>query len=164
MEKKIEFDTDLLSKLDSVSKNPQIVQFVRNFMKHLSSHEDCTYLFGSAIWRLPLNEFDETQNDLDFLIYEDHIDRDKKYIMELCDCLGIELTKYEPVTCVNSYSHGSRITNRSNHIMVLLNDTFKIDLVYVKGMTTLFLKCLTLILECFYTIFIKRNIFAPANF
>ena len=96
----------------------------------MSSHEDCTYLFGSAIWRLPLNEFDETQNDLDFLINEKNISIVNNCITKLCDSLEIELEFCDPVTCEKSYN------GRSKHIPVILNHTFKIDLVYVESMVT----------------------------
>jgi len=120
----IAFKHSLRAKLESVSSNAQIGLVVVNFVEYLSQYDDA-YFFGSAIWRIPQNKFDETKNDLDFLLNEKNIGVDKQCLMTLCECFGVELTGYELVPCDrNTY-------DRSQHIMVTINNSFRIDLVYV---------------------------------
>lgn len=120
----IAFKHSLRSKLKTVSSNPQIGLVVVNFIEYLSQYDDA-YFFGSAIWRIPRDKFDETKNDLDFLLNEKNIGADKQCLMTLCECFGVELTGYELVPCDrNTY-------DRSQHIMVTINNSFRIDLVYV---------------------------------
>lgn len=116
-------------KLERVSSNPQIVEFVQSFVGYLTKKEKTSYLFGSAIWRLELDEFGE-DNDLDFLLCEKDIAVDKGVIQYLCDIFSLKLTKYEPVEKPNTTYYASQ------HIMVIINDVFKIDLVYVAYMDT----------------------------
>jgi hypothetical protein len=110
---------------DIVSKNSQLVEFVKIFVDYLRQKIRPAYLFGSATWRLVLGEFDETKNDLDFLLYNGDIDADKQFIINLCEMLLIDLSEYKNM--------GENVYNNSHHIMVILNGYFKIDLIYASS-------------------------------
>lgn len=109
-------------KFDLVSKTPQLVEFVNIFVDYLRKKIRPAYLFGSASWRLVLGEFDETKNDIDFLLHVDDIDADKQFIINICEMLSIELTEYKNMS-ENSYGN-------SRNYRVILNGNFRIDLVY----------------------------------
>lgn len=114
-------------KFEGVSSDPQIVRFVKSFVGYLSNKENPSYLFGSAIWRLKLNEFGK-DNDLDFLLDNKDIAVDKEVINHLCNIFSLKLTKYELIEKIKS------TYCTSQHIVVVINDDFKIDLVYVNSM------------------------------
>jgi len=109
-------------KFDIVSKTPQLVEFVNIFVDYLRKKIRPAYLSGSASWRLVLGEFDETKNDLDFLLHVDDIDADKQFIINLCEMLSIELTEYKNM--------GELSYSNSHHFRITLNGYFKIDLIY----------------------------------
>lgn len=118
-------------RFDNISKDHPINIFFGVLINALRMTNQ-SYLFGSATWRLYLNQFDETCNDLDFLIdfkYEDSI---KLLIFDLCDKLDINITTYELVSTATKNKY--IIDYTSKHIILVLNDYFSIDFIYTKNM------------------------------
>ena len=115
---------------DAVSKNYQLVRFVKRLKTYFVETYGKVFLFGSAIWRLQSGEYDETKNDLDFLLPLDSMDKVKNYIESLCPELGIELSHYNEVHENHRYK---KIYDRDSphiHVNVVLDGYFKIDLIF----------------------------------
>ena len=119
-------------RFDNISKDHQINKFVSTLTDTLRI-SDQAYLFGSATWRLYLDQFDENCNDLDFLIDNKYEDSIRLLIFDLCDKLNIKITTYELVT-VATVKNKYMIDYASKHIILVLNDYFSIDFIYTKNM------------------------------
>jgi len=107
---------------ENVSNNPKVVGIITAVVDDLKSSDNDAYLFGSATWRLPINQFDNT-HDLDFLIDE----RDKSRIINLISkqskLMRIDC-KIKKISQIKSYY----TIFASQHILVILNN-LKIDLI-----------------------------------
>jgi hypothetical protein len=117
---------------DKVSESRKIVSAVNMLVHLLKNLEATAYLFGSATWRLPTNQFDEG-HDLDFLI---DINYEKKFMDVYDFYCRYNNIKYSYEEIVNFESMYVQNLNKANdctitkHIRLTLNKTFGIDLIF----------------------------------
>lgn len=114
--------------LERISKDHQKIEFIDRFIKYLPEKR-ISYLFGSATWRLELDEFDETKNDIDLVLDAKYIAADKEFIIDLCHTLSLEMTKYELVGKNTNYGYIC-ISGDIQHAIVVINGCLKFDLIY----------------------------------
>lgn len=124
-------------RFDKVSENREIVSAVKTLVGILKSFKQNTYLFGSATWRLPTDQFDES-HDLDFLIDIEN----EKNIMDMTDgylsCINEYLYKtvanFESIYVKNLDGKNNPITTK--HVRLTLSKTFEIYLIFTSDIKT----------------------------